>query len=86
MRGSHYQQWKVLLSYIWYLLRNLKDLKSHTPFLQDEAGPRERGESAHSVGQEKKKGEPPKGDCWMTVEEVKRCLAPSCGLGVFLGV
>jgi len=38
MRASHYQQWRVLLSYISFALRNLKDLKSQVLFLQGETG------------------------------------------------
>ena len=38
MRASHYQQWRVLLSYILFALRNRKDLKSQVLFLQGETG------------------------------------------------
>lgn len=61
MRASHYQQWRVFLSYILFALRNLKDLKSQVPFLQDKAGTLEGG-LTNFVGQERKEGDPPKVD------------------------
>ena len=55
MRASHYQQWRVLLSYISFALRNLKDWKVKCYFSRVKLEPWREEYQCCGAGEEKRR-------------------------------